>query len=112
MGSVAVGLMWLRMARVAERVGPVPANGADISAFAAAMDDDLGTPSALAAVHEQVRAGNTALADGDHAGARAAATAVPAEPPTSRPSSRASRRTVRSDSPSGIRSIRSGSDVS
>ncbi|WP_285592577.1 cysteine--tRNA ligase [Actinomycetospora sp. NBRC 106378] len=62
--------------RVAERVGPVPATGADISSFATALDDDLGTPSALAAVHEQVRAGNTALAEGDHARARTAATAV------------------------------------
>ncbi len=34
-------------------------------AYAAAMDDDLGTPAALAAVHESVRAGNTALASGD-----------------------------------------------
>ncbi|HEY4603604.1 MAG TPA: DALR domain-containing protein, partial [Blastococcus sp.] len=29
------------------------------------MDDDLGTPAAIAAVHETVRQGNTALADGD-----------------------------------------------
>jgi cysteinyl-tRNA synthetase len=36
--------------------------------FAAAMDDDLGTPAALAAVHAVVREGNSALA----AGARAA----------------------------------------
>ncbi|MCR2817368.1 cysteine--tRNA ligase [Microbacterium sp. zg.Y1090] len=43
------------------------------AAFAAAMDDDLGVPQALAVVHETVRAGNAAL-DGDDrdAAARAA----------------------------------------
>jgi cysteinyl-tRNA synthetase len=39
------------------------------AAFAAAMDDDLGVPLALAAVHEAVRDGNSALAAGDDAGA-------------------------------------------
>ncbi|MGA1827644.1 cysteine--tRNA ligase [Microbacterium sp.] len=34
--------------------------------FAAAMDDDLGVPQALAVLHETVRAGNTALDVGDH----------------------------------------------
>jgi len=38
--------------------GPVP------DAFARAMDDDLGVPAALAVLHETVRAGNSALADG------------------------------------------------
>ena len=33
------------------------------------MDDDLGTPAALAAIHEAVREGNTALARGDHVAA-------------------------------------------
>jgi cysteinyl-tRNA synthetase len=42
-------------------------------AFVAAMDDDLGTPAATAVIHETVRAGNTALADGDkHAATQAA----------------------------------------
>jgi cysteinyl-tRNA synthetase len=35
------------------------------AAFAAAMDDDLNVPQALAALHDTVRAGNTALTDGD-----------------------------------------------
>nr|WP_231366400.1 cysteine--tRNA ligase [Zhihengliuella flava] len=35
------------------------------SAFGAAMDEDLNVPQALAALHETVRAGNTALAEGD-----------------------------------------------
>jgi cysteinyl-tRNA synthetase len=36
--------------------------------FAAAMDDDLGVPQALAVLHDAVREGNGALAAGDHAG--------------------------------------------
>ena len=35
--------------------------------FTDALDDDLGTPAAVAAIHEAVRQGNTALADGDDA---------------------------------------------
>jgi cysteinyl-tRNA synthetase len=41
-------------------------------AFAVAMDDDLNVPQALAVLHETVRRGNTALADGDLATVRAA----------------------------------------
>ena len=44
--------------------------------FAAALDDDLGVPSALAAVHNVVRDGNTALANGDTAVVRGALAAV------------------------------------
>lgn len=50
-------------------------NGEDatgLTAFAEAMDDDLNVPRALAALHETVRAGNTALADGDDDAARLA----------------------------------------
>ena len=39
--------------------------------FAAAMDDDLNVSGALAVIHETVRAGNTALDDGDDDHARA-----------------------------------------
>ncbi|GAB3849864.1 cysteine--tRNA ligase [Nesterenkonia populi] len=41
--------------------------------FAAAMNDDLNVPAALGVLHETVRAGNTALAEGEHeaAGQRA-----------------------------------------
>lgn len=51
----------------------VPLVAADIpEAFAAAMDDDLGVPQALAVVHETVRAGNAALDAGERdAAARA-----------------------------------------
>jgi cysteinyl-tRNA synthetase len=47
--------------------GPVTAGGLP-APFAAAMDDDLGVPQALAVVHEAVRDGNSALAAGDVAG--------------------------------------------
>ncbi|RBY77896.1 cysteine--tRNA ligase [Blastococcus sp. TF02-09] len=61
--------------RAAERVG----SDVDTSlpdAFRAAMDDDLGTPAAIAAVHEAVRDGNTALAADDDAATAAALGAV------------------------------------
>jgi cysteinyl-tRNA synthetase len=44
--------------------------------FVAAMDDDLGTPAALAAIHTTVHEGNTALGAGDHPTAIAAAGSV------------------------------------
>lgn len=53
--------------RAAERVG-VDAGGRVLCAdFTNALDDDLGTPAAVAAIHEAVRHGNTALAAGDDA---------------------------------------------
>ena len=45
-------------------------------AFVAAMDDDLSIPSALAAVYEAVRAGNTAIDAGDSAAVATNAVAV------------------------------------
>ena len=45
-------------------------------AFAAAMDDDLGVPQALAVLHESVRAGNSALDAGETDAALDAARAV------------------------------------
>lgn len=51
--------------RAAERVGPDGGTGALCAEFTAALDDDLSTPAAVAAIHETVRQGNTALADGD-----------------------------------------------
>ncbi|HKU31981.1 MAG TPA: cysteine--tRNA ligase [Arthrobacter sp.] len=44
--------------------------------FAAAMDDDLNVPQALGVLHDTVRAGNTALANGDDAGAQQALQSV------------------------------------
>lgn len=68
------------VARAAERVGhvagdevaaaPVPAD------FAAALDDDLNVPAALAVVHEVLRAGNSALARGDDDATRSSLVAL------------------------------------
>jgi cysteinyl-tRNA synthetase len=44
--------------------------------FSAAMDDDLNVSGALAVIHDTVRAGNTALDEGDHDAAARAARAV------------------------------------
>ncbi len=52
------------------------AEGALPQAFRDAMDDDLNVSGALAVVHDTVRAGNTALDDGDDDAAFDAATAV------------------------------------
>jgi cysteinyl-tRNA synthetase len=58
--------------RAARMLGD-PDAAADVpEAFAAAMDDDLGIPQALAVVHDVVRAGNTALDGGDRDALRAA----------------------------------------
>jgi cysteinyl-tRNA synthetase len=46
------------------------------AAFAAALDDDLAVPQALAIVHDSVTEGNTALAAGDVAGAAKMAESV------------------------------------
>jgi len=48
------------------------------AAFAAALDDDLAVPQALAVLHETVRAGNTALDAGDDDAAETALAAVEA----------------------------------
>ncbi|MGB3442978.1 MAG: cysteine--tRNA ligase [Actinophytocola sp.] len=61
--------------RVGGRVGAV-SPGEPGDEFAAAMNDDLGTPSALAVVHNTVRQGFTALDDGDEQGALVAAATV------------------------------------
>ncbi|MCH0561321.1 cysteine--tRNA ligase [Streptomyces sp. MUM 16J] len=52
--------------RVTELAGETVEPAAEVpSAFAAAMDDDMGVPQALAVVHTAVRHGNSALAAGD-----------------------------------------------
>lgn len=50
--------------RALELTGPVEPGGVPDD-FAAALDDDLGVPQAVAALHHAVRAGNTALAAGE-----------------------------------------------
>jgi cysteinyl-tRNA synthetase len=54
-----------RASRVLPDPGPDASAGSVPEAFGAAMDDDLNVPQALAVLHETVRAGNTALTDGD-----------------------------------------------
>ncbi|MEJ3657331.1 cysteine--tRNA ligase [Actinomycetes bacterium KLBMP 9759] len=61
--------------RVRERLGE-PQVGVLCAEFTAAMDDDLGTPGALAAIHGSVREGNIALDAGDREAALAAAASV------------------------------------
>ena len=51
------------LTRAAELTGEGPAGTVPV-AFAAAMDDDLSVPQALAVVHGAVREGNAALAAG------------------------------------------------
>ncbi|MBA3782113.1 MAG: class I tRNA ligase family protein, partial [Nocardioides sp.] len=55
-----------------ERV-PVVEEGALPDVFVAAMNEDLGTPAAIAVVHDTVREGNKQLAAGDSAAEQAAA---------------------------------------
>jgi len=61
-----------------ERAADVPAGtAAEIPpAFAEAMDDDLGTPAAMAVLHDAVREGNRLLAAGDAASAPSQRAAV------------------------------------
>ena len=61
--------------RVRERIG-APGPGEPAGEFTAALDDDLGTPGALAAVHNAVREGNIALDAGDRSTAERAAGSV------------------------------------
>jgi cysteinyl-tRNA synthetase len=61
--------------RIRERCG-VPEPGTWCADFAAAMDDDLSTPAALAAIHTTVHEGNAALDAGNHTAAMAAAGSV------------------------------------
>jgi cysteinyl-tRNA synthetase len=61
--------------RVRERIG-APGVGDLSKEFTAALDDDLGTPGALAAIHNVVREGNSALDAGDRPAAERAAAAV------------------------------------
>lgn len=75
---------WERFAgfvnRAIEMVGEVPAEDLDAIAlpeeFVAAMDDDLGTPAALAVVHEYVKRGNSAIAAADAAAVKDTQVAV------------------------------------
>ncbi|HUL27724.1 MAG TPA: cysteine--tRNA ligase [Streptosporangiaceae bacterium] len=58
------------------RAGAAPGRPGWPEAFAAALDDDLGVPQALAVVHATVHEGNNALAAGDAEAAAAALASV------------------------------------
>lgn len=62
--------------RVADLVGPTDTPGVLCAEFIEAMNDDLGTPAAVAAIHDVVREGNKLLADGDSAALRGNAASV------------------------------------
>ncbi|HEY0903124.1 MAG TPA: cysteine--tRNA ligase [Marmoricola sp.] len=52
------------LSRAADVLGEAPAGGMLCAEFVEAMDDDLGTPAAVAVVHDLVREGNKLLAGG------------------------------------------------
>ncbi|WP_067437002.1 cysteine--tRNA ligase [Nocardioides jensenii] len=52
------------LARAAAELGEVPTGGLLCADFVNAMDDDLGTPAAVAAIHDVVREGNKLLGTG------------------------------------------------
>jgi cysteinyl-tRNA synthetase len=62
--------------RAADVLGEVPPVGTRCAEFEAAMDDDLGTPAAVAAIYDVVREGNKLLGGGDTAALRGAASSV------------------------------------
>ena len=64
------------LTRAAEIVGEVPTGGVLCAEFIEAMDDDLGTPAAVAAIYDVVREGNKLLAAGDSPALRGNAASV------------------------------------
>jgi cysteinyl-tRNA synthetase len=62
--------------RAAAHLGTLPEAGMPCADFVAAMDDDLGTPAALAALHDVVREGNKCLTAGDDTAVRGSAASV------------------------------------
>jgi cysteinyl-tRNA synthetase len=62
--------------RAVSLIGEVPQPGTLCAEFVDAMDDDLGTPAAVAAIHAVVREGNRLLADGEVQGVRGSAASV------------------------------------
>ena len=79
-GSVAeAAAAWERIRGFADRTAELVTDSTSMpEAFADAMDDDLALPTALAVLHDTVRAGNTALDSGDVATATSRANEVAA----------------------------------
>ncbi|SDK36327.1 cysteinyl-tRNA synthetase [Nocardioides sp. YR527] len=78
LGEAAAGFQRIEgfLERAASVVGEIPSDGVACADFVNAMDDDLGTPAAVAALHEVVREGNKLLADGDSPALRGVAASV------------------------------------
>jgi cysteinyl-tRNA synthetase len=74
--AVAFGRLEHYLERAASVIGEVPADGIMCADFVQAMDDDLGTPAAVAAIHEVVREGNKLIGDGDSPALRGNAASV------------------------------------
>jgi len=72
LGEAAVAFRRIEayVVRAAEALGELPEPGIACADFEIAMDDDLGTPAAVAALHEVVREGNKLLAGGASAALR------------------------------------------
>ncbi|MGZ4446295.1 MAG: cysteine--tRNA ligase, partial [Nocardioides sp.] len=70
--EAAVGFRRLEgyVARATAELGGRPEDGIACADFVAAMDDDLGTPAAVAAIHDAVREGNKLLGTGQEAALR------------------------------------------
>jgi cysteinyl-tRNA synthetase len=64
------------LTRAAEIVGEIPDGGVHCAEFVEAMDDDFGTPAAVAAIYDVVREGNKLLAAGDSPALRGNAASV------------------------------------
>jgi cysteinyl-tRNA synthetase len=64
------------LVRATEAAGRELAMGVRSEVFDASMNDDLGVPGAIAVMHDTMRAGNAALAEGDNAVAVVAAESV------------------------------------
>lgn len=66
LGEAAVAFRRIEafLARATEALGELPAPGIACADFEQAMDEDLGTPAAVAALHEVVREGNKLLSGG------------------------------------------------
>ncbi len=75
--AAAFGRIENYLTRVASVTGAEPAaDGMLCADFVEAMDDDLSTPAAVAAIHETVHEGNKLLADGDSPALRGNAASV------------------------------------
>jgi cysteinyl-tRNA synthetase len=64
------------LTRASEVIGEVPSDGVPSEKFVEAMDDDIGTPAAVAAIYDVVREGNKLIGAGDSPALRGTAASV------------------------------------